>query len=356
MKLLKLICLFTLLSSSAFSQYQNYEVSGSEYFNLFDYNNSKLINRMMEVESKLVLLSKDIQAYLEQNPKYKAPSKKFSSTQKLAYTLVYTGMILMNNNNGAIEKLISINHLTQHLNLSNSKNLQTEIKLRYELAEEFLKLARKIEPNDEKLEAWHSSNLLRMQKFVNGQVDEEILDWIVRITEASPVFHLFNALTVSSDYDFGKEREDRIFKIVELMNSTDSPCFPPIKFLRKGEAKKCNTTKKTPFAMQGTSVYMGDSYLKKAIEVQKNDPEKTEEYLNKALSIYRRPKIFKPLKTLTWKLKSNLNHRIQLAKNMKKGIDIPSDFFQSKGYQDIYTCKSCHDGGKARDVLKINLP
>jgi hypothetical protein len=344
--MIKAVLAILILSFNVFSGLKNNSHSGTEYFEMFNYNDSSKHSRMLELEASMVNLSEEIIIYMEKNPEYQSVSKKLSSRNQLAMFLVYTSMLLMNNNNGAIEGIISMEVLNSKLNLP--------IKARYELSEKYLKFARFIEPNDERLEAWHSSNLLRMQKYIQGKVDEETLDWIIDITKESPIFNLFNALTMSSDYDFGKEREKVLFEVVELMNSKDSPCFPPIKFLRKGEAKKCNTTKKTPFAMQGTSVYMGDVYLKKAAKVDSN--EEAQLYLKKALSTYRRPKMFKLFKTRKWNLKRNLQNRINLVKEMQQGHQVPKGFFKTREYLDIYTCRSCHQNGKARKSLHINLP
>ncbi len=331
------------------------DMTATEYFKVFDYTDKNNHKDSFSIETKLVSRSREIIDYLNANPEYTPLRRKHSSKEKLAMILVYTSMLLMNNNNGLIQGELSPELLTELPHTVDKDNTKQEISTRYELAESFLRFARKLLPNNVRIMAWHSSNMLRMQKYNTGKVSEEVLDWIISMTKDYPIFHLFNALTVASDYDFGEKRNKVIFDTVELMNSTDSPCFPPIKFLRKGEAKNCNTTKKTPYAMQGTSVYMGDVYLKEAMKPALSAEDK-QKYLKKALGIYRRPKLFKPIRTQFWKLKKNLNNRIKMIKTLQSGHEVDSEFFKTREYLDIYTCKSCHQGGKDRSALKINLP
>jgi hypothetical protein len=178
------------------------------------------------------------------------------------------------------------------------------------------------------------------------------MDKILVIMEAHPVFHLYNALTMNSDYSFGEEREKRIFDMNAFLSGLKSPCNS-VPFLRKGEAKKCNTTDKTPFAVPGVMAYMGDVYLK---EAQKElSPEKTNEYISSALRQYKMPKAMKPIKIRRWNQLENLNKRIRIAKDLQQGMPMDQDFFQSESHLDMYSCKSCHQDGVVRKELDAYL-
>lgn len=354
MKLLILI-LFLNTSLSWSRDVKKENLLGTDYFSLFDYQAQDKIKSIFAFEDKLVDQALFIEDYLAANPDYKAPGKRYSSHVKLAMNLVYTSMMLLNNNNGVLEGKLDLADITSVRSITNKDNLRDEVIARYDLAARFLKLAIKTAPNDDRIPAWYSANLLRRQLFMEGKVDEAILDFIMSNTVRAPIFHLFNALTMASDYDFGDEREKKLLETVDFMNSKESPCSQL--FFRRGEAKKCNTTSKTPFAYQGVTVYMGDAYLKQSAKLHDKDQEASVAYAKKAQALYTRVDwfIFKP-KAKKWHMIKYLQERKDLARGLADGQDHTADFFKSRPYLDIYTCNSCHQDGKSEKALHLRLP
>jgi|GEM_PF-4124666 len=354
MKILILIlCLLPTLNWAKDIKKEN--LLATEYFSLFDYQANEKIKSIFAFEAKLIDHALYIETYLQDNPQYRAPRKKYSSHVKLAMNLVYASMMLLNNNNGALEGKLGLEDVISHRQLTANGNLREEVIARYDLAARFLKLAMKTAPEDDRIPAWYSANLLRRQLYMEGKVDEAILDFITENTVRAPIFHLFNALTMSSDYDFGEEREKKLLEMVDFMNSKESPCAQLI--FRRGEAKKCNTTSKTPFAYQGVTVYMGDAYLKTAAKLHKTDPEASRTYAQKAQALYTRVDwfIFKP-KAKKWNMLKHLNQRKDLAQGLLKGEDLTDGYFKTRPYLDIYTCNSCHQDGNSTDALHLRLP
>jgi hypothetical protein len=350
-KIWALVCF--LVTTSIYGQSYRSELIATEYFANFDYKNEDKINSILEFEKKLIEHVTPIADLLDKNPQYQPQNKKDSTRIKLAMNLVYAGMMILNNNNGAIEGKIPFSSLISKIQLAKEKSLKAELIARYELCARFLEIAKNAAPKDDRIPSWYSAAILRLQKFRDGKVEDEIMDYIVANAVKAPIFHLFNALTMTSDYDFGRKREDELFKMVELMNSKDSPCLPV--FFRKGEAKKCNTTNKTPFAFQGVTAYMGDAYLKQSIKLASDDSEKATHYLNQARSLYKR--INWPLfilKTRKWDMKPLINERLKVVEKIQNDQDV-SDFFQSSKYLDMYTCVSCHQNGKDKSALKVQF-
>ena len=180
------------------------------------------------------------------------------------------------------------------------------------------------------------------------------MDGVISLTKKNPIFHLFNALTMSSDYDFGTERESVLLKYTEKMDSKESPCWPPI--FRTGEAKQCKTTNKTPFAFQGVSTYMGDEFLKTASKMSESDPLRSREYAKKALGDYKRLDFFLfKRKTNRWNKKANLEERIALTEKFIETGKFDAGYFKTRNYLDIYTCTSCHQNGVAPSKLFVNV-
>lgn len=338
-------CLFIFTSSTVLASSSKHDVLKG-YFKYFNYNKIENQSTSFEIEDQLLILSQQIENQI---------NSVNNSDQKLQMSLilVYTAMYLLNNNNGAIEGVIDLETLTKKHNISSTDNLRVEIIERYKLADRYLSIALKTTPEDERIESWYLANLLRWQKYEKGVVEEYILDRITELSKEAPMFHLFNALTMESDYSFGEQRGEKLFELVELMTGKDSPCKPFIKFLRKGEAKKCNTTKKTPYAYQGTSVYLGDAYLKRYLKIKDTEPDLAAKHLGKAQGIYYTAKYLKIFKTRKWSLKKNLNNRLKVIKNLRSGNSVPEGFFKSREYLDIYTCNSCHEGGKKSNVLNL---
>jgi hypothetical protein len=263
--------------------------------------------------------------------------------------------MILNTNNGAIEEKITYQDIIQFKKISNKNDLRSELIARYKLSERFLKLATKTSPEDDRISAWHSANLVRMQLYKDGKVEEAVLDLITSEAVRSPVFHLFNALTMNSNYDFGPKREATLIEVIDFMNSKESPCRRLI--FRTGEGKKCNTTSKTPFAYQGTTVYMGDTYLKTAANLFLTDPDASVQYAKKAESIYNRVDwfIFKH-KAKRWKMFKHVEERKELASGLIHGENRTDGYFKTRPFLDIYTCTSCHQDGRDKAALHLRLP
>ena len=348
-----LLCLIPTLSWARDIKKDN--LLGTEYFSLFDYQAAEKVKAIFAFENKLIDQALFVENYLQDNPDYKAPGKRYSSHVKLAMNLVYTSMMLLNNNNGVLEGKLDLEDVTSARSITHKKNLRNEVIARYDLAARFLKLAIKTAPDDDRIPAWYSANLLRRQLYMEGKVDDAILDFIMSNTLRAPIFHLFNALTMASDYDFGNEREQQLIKTVDFMNSKESPCSQLI--FRRGEAKKCNTTGKTPFAYQGVTVYMGDAYLKEAAKLHDTDQEASVAYAKKAQSLYTRVDwfIFKP-KAKKWHMIKHLPERKELAEGLIRGENHTDGYFKTRPYLDIDTCNSCHQDGKSETALHLRLP
>jgi hypothetical protein len=324
--------------------YSNYSLSGTEYFSLFNYKDSAKHARIRTFERELITHADTIVKYLADHPEYENLRTKHETPIKdLGLILVYTSMFMLNNNNAVLEGVFDA-HTFDGLGE------------RYGKAQEYLDFAIQLVPEDDRIHSWAIANQLRKEKVTTGKVSEAVLDRVMELTKKNPIFHLFNALTMSSDYDFGEEREAEILKFTELMDSKDSPCWPPIKFLRRGEAKQCNTTEKTPFAFQGVSTYMGDEFLKTAVKLAATDPEKSKYYAKKALGDYKRLEFFLfKRKTNRWNMKNHIKERIAITEAMLETGKFDPQFFKSQNYLDIYTCTSCHQGGVAPTKLFVNL-
>lgn len=348
-----LLCLIPALSWARDVKKEN--LLGTDYFSLFNYQEENKVRAIFSFENKLIDQAYFIESFLKENPDYKAPGKRYSSRVKLAMNLVYTSMMLLNNNNGVLEGKLDLKDITSARSLTNKNNLRDEVIARYDLAASFLKLAINTAPDDDRIPAWYSANLLRRQLYMEGKVDEAILDFIMTNTIKAPIFHLFNALTMASDYDFGDVREQKLIETVDFMNSKESPCSQL--FFRRGEAKKCNTTNKTPFAYQGVTVYMGDTYLKAAAKLHGKDQEASVAYAKKAQALFTRVDwfIFKP-KAKKWQMIKHLQERKDLAQGLIQGENHTDGYFKSRPYLDIYTCNSCHQDGKSQTALHLRLP
>lgn len=331
-------------------------LSGTEYFSYFDYKDREDPSEVFEFERKLIEQALSVEDFLTKKPNYEPPSRAYSSRHRLAMTLVYAGMLILNNNNGSAEGYYSLAHLRSGgITLSLESTLKSEITARYDLCVRLLALAQKTDPEDGRIDSWYAAAIMHRQRHVEGKVDAKTLDWITANAVRDPMFHLFSALTMNSDFDFGPERESALLSKVEWLNSRESPCRQL--FFRRGEAKKCNTTHKTPFAFQGVSVYMGDYYLRESLNHIGTDPEKSKDYAKKASKLYTRVDwfIFKP-KAKKWNMFQHLPERKHLAKDLMAGINSTDGFFQSRRFLDIYTCTSCHQNGQSKKALHLRLP
>lgn len=314
----------------------SFEVSRNLYFSSFNHDDAAAVEAAASLEAEMIQNSRQI--------------LKWSQTQTEAYPdagmyLVYTGMLILDRNNGLLEG-----------ELKNTDDRAHVIE-RYALAQLFLDQAIILAPDDERIESWNIANVLRQEKIENGQVSERTKDRVVALAEQMPIFHLFNALTLSSDVDFGPVREAKLLEIAELMSGKDSPCGLP--FLRTGDQRKCNTTSKTPFAMHGTTLYFGDEFLKQSLKLADQSREQVDLYLNKALKMYERLNFFLFRgKTRRWDQSENLEARIELVKAVQNGGDLKqvSSYLKTRSYLDIYTCYSCHQNGYSRHPLQVSLP
>lgn len=332
------------------------ELSGTEYYSYFDYKDREDPSEVFAFERQLVEQALFVEDFMIKNPDYEPPARGYSDRHRLAMTLVYAGMLMLNNNNGAAEGHYTLTHLLSGgMALGQESTLKSEVTARYDLCVRLLALAKQTDPEDGRIDSWYAAAVMHRQRHIEGKVDTKTLDWITDNAVRDPMFHLFSALTMNSDFDFGREREAALMSKVEWLNSKESPCRQL--FFRRGEAKKCNTTHKTPFAYQGVTVYMGDYYLRESLRQHGADAEKSKEYAKKADKLYTRVDwfIFKP-KAKKWDMYEYLPERKQMAKDLMTGKNSTSDFFQSRRFLDIYTCTSCHQNGRTKKALHLRLP
>jgi hypothetical protein len=344
--------LFISSLSTSLAQVSNRSLE-KKYFRLLDYTNLETRMKGFELEKHLCSNSDEIVRLYEKNPNFK-PKSKESSREHLGMYLAYTGLFLMNNNNGFVDSVIPYEDITSHMKLLKSHDGKLEVFARYELAHKYFSVAEKLAPADDRIQGWHLSSLFRFQKFKNGKVEEWIMDEIVKHVQSQPIFHLFNALTMNSDYSFGAERENILLETTEFLASKDSPCAKL--FFRTGEAKKCDTTNRTPFAYQGVTTYMGDVYLKEAFKSHETNPKRAELYAKKAQGLYTRVDwfIFKP-KAKRWKMHESLPERKAIANEMVHGNFNQDEYLKSTRFLDNYSCVSCHQNGTVKGALEINL-
>ena len=322
--------------------YSNHHLSGTEYYQLFDYHDRAQHPRMKQFENLLINHAYQIVAYLHDHPNYEnLRDRRETPLKKLALNLVYTGMYILNLNNGVLEGLYE-------------PQLISDLGARYTRAQAYLDLALTLAPEDDRIHSWAIANRLRKELHTEGSVSEETLDQVMALADRNPIFHLFNALTMASDLNFGPQREADLLKLTEKMDSKDSPCWPPI--FRTGEAKQCKTTHKTPFAFQGVTTYMADEFLKTAIRMKTSDPVKSKEYAKRALSGYQRMDFFLfKKKTERWGNYDLIQERVAQTKNYLTTGNFDVHYFQTRNFLDIYTCTSCHQGGLAPTALHVDL-
>jgi len=105
----RVLCLLTLISILASrpvvaAPYSNYSLSGTEYFSLFDYQDSSKHDRIRSFETELVAHADRIVAYLAEHPDYEnLRSKHETPIKNLGMILVYTAMFTLNVNNAILE-------------------------------------------------------------------------------------------------------------------------------------------------------------------------------------------------------------------------------------------------------------
>jgi len=338
-----LLLVLALCSSTASATpYSNYALSGTEYFSLFNYTESSNLPRMQTFEKELTDHADHIVSYLGAHPDYEnLRSRHETPIHDLGLILVYTGMFTLNINNGILEGKFD-SHTFDGLGE------------RYNKAQAYLNLALKLVPEDDRIHSWAIANELRKERAATGKVSEEVLGEVMSLVKKNPIFHLFNALTMASDFDFGPAREAELLQYTELMNGSSSPCWPPV--FRHGEAKQCKTSNRTPFAFQGVTTYMGDEFLKTAAKLSETDPTNAKAYAKKALSDYKRLDFFLfKKKTKKWAQKEKLEERIRIAQRFTDTGYFDQTYLKTRNFLDIYTCTSCHQDGVAKTKLWVNL-
>jgi hypothetical protein len=348
---MKYIILCLMVSSSLFA-FHNDQKLEKKYFKLLDYQDPAKRPEIFKLEAHLIKKAKDIISFMEKNPDYK-PTKKQTTKEEMGMIMAYTALFMMNNNNGYIKGDLSFDEIISQTKLTKADDQKLELYERYELADKFFEVGEKLAPEDDRISGWHLAEKFKYQKFRHGKVSEQVLDDLIELVGRLPIFHLYNALTMRSDYSFGPERDKKLFEINKVLSGADSPCNS-LPFMRKGEAKRCSTTDRTPFAVPGVMTYMGDVYLR---ESQLTDStEKSREYLDTAFRLYKMPKYMKPIKTLKWQQKKGLDERIQFIRDLRAGKKFDPSFYQTDSFLNVYTCNSCHQNGNAHRALKVIAP
>ena len=163
-----LVLISTLFFSASIVQaepYSNFTLSGTEYFSLFNYNDTTKHERIHAFEKELIAHADRIMAYLNEHPDYEnLRSRHETPVKNLGLILVYTAMFMLNNNNAVLQGAMDSHSFDQ-------------LGERYTKAQVYLDLALKLVPEDDRIHSWAVANELRKQKVETGKVSEET--WMV---------------------------------------------------------------------------------------------------------------------------------------------------------------------------------
>lgn len=325
-ELLKILCL-ALIASHALAQD---EINLKQYYKNLDYFNSAKREVLLNYEAKFT-------TYLKSNL-----TRVQDLTAADAKTILYGTLFLTNTNQGVRFQQISYQELIRHQKLSLASDLKSELIAREELILANLKIAKKITPKDQRIDAWIATHEMYSDELRFGQVSTEIFQKMMSLAKRD-VFSYTAMAVISNELNLSGEQQKQILELANLVRDGKIPCI-------KNTTGNCFEHRIAPQTNAVGKLITGDIFLRDASRHVEGKEDIDGERIKSGVSarvIYgflqqKKRRLF----TLNWG-NIYLKARIKAVKDVLwKQESTPESVTKSLEFKRGYSCIACHAGGR----------
>lgn len=257
-----------------------------------------------------------------------------------AKSILYGTLFLTNINQGYRFGQISYDELIKYGKLAkNGTNARDELLAREELILANLHLAKRLFPNDYRIDSWIGTHELYQEEVLTGTISNENFEKMFAMASEN-VFSYTAMAVIANELTLTKEQQAKMVGLAELVSDNKIPCI-------KNENGRCFEKKLAPQTNEIGKLITGDIYLKDASQYLegKTDPEgKRIASGVSARVIYGlvSQKKFPNLKSLDW---SNmyLKARVKATNDLLwKDKAVDHSLTESIQFKSAYSCYACH--------------
>lgn len=261
-------------------------------------------------------------------------------TDEEAKSILYGTLFLTNINQGYRFGQITYNELIKYGKLAkNGNDARDELLAREDLILANLHLAKRLFPNDYRIDSWIGTHELYQEEVLTGTISNKNFEKMFALASEN-VFSYTAMAVIANELTLTQEQQAKLVELAQLVSDNKIPCI-------KNEKGRCFEKKLAPQTNEIGKLITGDIYLKDASQYLegKSDPEGKR--INSGVSarvIYGlvTQKKYPNLKSLDW---SNmyLKGRIKATNDLLwKDKAVDSSLTESIQFKRAYSCYACH--------------
>lgn len=320
------LCLM-LLSSFALGQ----EINLRPYYKNLDYFKASKRQEQLIYEAKFT-------QYLKGN----IARNLNEMTEEDAKKILYGTLFLTNINQGVRFKQISYEEIIQHGQLSQESNLKSEMVAREELILANLRIAQKLTPQDERIDAWIATHEMYTDELHHGSVKPATFERMITLAKRD-VFSYTAMAVISNELTLTSEQQKQVVELADLVSDGKIPCI-------KNAKGKCFEHRLAPLTNQVGKLITADIYLRDASQYVEGKEDEEGKRIKSGVSarvVYglvgqKRNHAF----NLNWE-NIYLRVRVKAVNNLLwNQVAVPKSVTNSLDFKRAYSCIACHAGAK----------
>lgn len=322
-RLLGLLTTVVILMTSAWAQDR---VDLNPYFKNLDYFKPANRKQLLNYEAEFL---RYMQKTLEKD--------ESELTREDGKTLLYGTLFMSNTNQGMRFKQLAFEDVVKNgrLDFEGCGDEKGELIAREELILASLRLAKKLMPDDYRLDTWIGGHELYHEELTKGAVTDETFNKMYELSKKDQFSYTALAI-VSRDLKLSLEQEKKMVELAQLVSDRQIPCV-------KNEAGKCFDSKIAPHTTQVGRLLTGDIFLRDAshyVEEGKVDIEgrriKSGVSARVIYGMIKRNKVFDWTNIYIRGRVKAVNKLLWKEKAVGHGLT------DSLNYQKSYSCTACH--------------
>ena len=259
---------------------------------------------------------------------------------KEAKAILYGTLFMTNINQGYRFGQISFEEMIKYGKLDkNGNDARGELLAREELILANLHLAKRLFPNDYRIDSWIGTHELYQEELLTGTISNENFEKMFALASEN-VFSYTAMAVIANELTLTKEQQAKMVGLAHLVSDNKIPCV-------KNEKGRCFEKKLAPQTNEIGKLITGDIYLKDASQHLDGKADPEGKRINSGVSarvIYGlvSQKKFPNLKGLNW---SNiyLKARVKATNDLLwKDKAVDKSVTESIKFKRAYSCYGCH--------------
>jgi hypothetical protein len=326
----RLIALFCLALWATHALAQGPELNLKPYYKNLDYFNKSHRQEQLSYEAAFT-------AYLKHN----LSRELHEFTEADAKNILYGTLFLTNTNQGVRFGQISYQEIIQYGKLSAQSELKSELMAREELILANLRIAQKLTPQDERIDAWIGTHEMYSEELKYGSATTETFEKMMNLGRRD-VFSYTALAVISNELTLTPEQQKRMVELADLVSDGKIPCI-------KNAHGKCFEHRLAPQTNQVGKLITADIYLRDASQYVEGKEDVEGKRIQSGVSarvVYGMLGHKRSHSIMNWEniyLKARVKAVNNLLWNQKA---VSPELTKSIKFKRAYSCIACHAGAK----------